>query len=288
MQPKFAVIILLAACAAVLWACSPEEAKQPDPPAPVPAPAEEETAPPPVARAQPVQALPQPAPAQPLPAPNPPGIPVARGLGVRPAPLPPGAAGILADPNGAELISSWRDAKVGDWVRFLTHNRKIALFEVTERVGMKLKVVARHFELDGTEIVHPPDIRPIDIKDDDKIRRQSLIQNPFIKRSAGEWKMFGSGRALKGEMHRVDNPSGDNNVSLSCRAVRCGGYTYDRRGRNPYVILVDFGDAENPPKWKHLKPAELLRFWYERRPWPEPPIPQGDPPEGEPAEPPEE
>jgi hypothetical protein len=204
------------------------------------------------------------------------------------APKPVNQPVVPANPNAAQIRSYWSDAEVGDWVRFMTHNQKIALFEIVQRDGDNIAFEARHFELSGKEIPRQePDIRKIDVQEDEKIQQAVLVQNPFVVRSVNEWKLYKSNRTLKGDMHQVDNPTGENNRSLSCRDVRCGSHTYQRRGQTPYVILVDYGDTGNPPMWDRINPADLLKYWHEKKDWPNKPKPQEDPFGGEPPEPPE-
>lgn len=201
-------------------------------------------------------------------------------------------AQILVDPEDtSQKLSYWRDAKVGDWVRFLTHNKKIALFEVTERKEDKIRFIAKHYKLSGEETPEDkPDIREVDIEHDDRIMRDTLRLNPFVERSTLQWKLFNSDKVLMCEHHFVPNPmTGEDNENLWCREIRCGGYVFMRRGNTSVLLLVDYGDAANPLKWNYLKPAELLRYWHENNKFThETPVPQEDPSESTSPEPPED
>jgi hypothetical protein len=205
--------------------------------------------------------------------------------------MPKDPYGILIDPEDTtQTFSYWRDAKVGDWVRFLTHQQKIAVFTVVERNGNKLKYQATHFELNGKEIPsEQPDLREVDIEGDEQVMRSSLIMNYFVTRRIYDWELYNTSKILHCERRTVDNPTGENNETCYAWEVRCGGYVYQRRGRSLVVLMVDYGDVENPPKWGHLDAADLLKYWYKfDRFLYEPIISQADPPEGEFPEPPEE
>ncbi len=182
----------------------------------------------------------------------------------KPAPTPEELrAQILLDPaDMSQKLSYWRDAKVGDWVRFLTHRADIAVFEVIRRDGKKVTFEFRLFELNGTRVEEEPDIREVNIEKDDEIMRAVLIQNPFVQRSVSQMKSFRSDRPLNCERHFVDNPRGENNETLWCRKIRCGGFVFMRRGNAAIVTLIDYGDAANPPRWHNLRPAELLKYWH--------------------------
>jgi hypothetical protein len=119
--------------------------------------------------------------------------------------------------------------------------------------------------------------------------RQTLVGIPFLVRTIYDWQLFNSDKVLHCERRTVDNPTGENNESCYAWDVRCGGYVFQRRGNNTYVLLIDYGDARNGPKWEHLKPAELLKYWYKwNRFIGEEEIPQEDPARGEPPEKPED
>ncbi len=204
----------------------------------------------------------------------------------------PRARDVLPDPyDDTKKYSYWRDAKVGDWVRFLTHQQKLATYTVTERKGSKIKFQARHFGLDGKEeSKEKPDIREQDVDKDNEIMRNSLLQNQFVMRFVYDWLLYKSDKVLTCERHFVPNPlTGEDNESCWSFDVPCGGFVFKRRGRTTYVVVIDYGDAEHPPKWDHLKPAELLKYWYQHNCFlDEEIVSQEDPPEGEPPEPPEE
>ena len=203
----------------------------------------------------------------------------------------PLARKLLIDPEDTSVVFSyWRDSKVGDWVRFLTHEQKIALFTVTNRDGQKVTIEAKHFELNGKEVPKKePDIRPVDLEKDDQIMRGTLVGIPFLVRTIYEWRLFNSDEVLNCERRTVDNPMGENNETCYAWDVRCGGYVFQRRGNNTYVLLVDYGDAEKAPKWEHLKPSELLKYWYKlNRFLDEKVVSQEDSPEGESPESPED
>lgn len=206
-------------------------------------------------------------------------------------PNDPRSKEVLLDPeNNKVTYSYWRDAKVGDWVRFLTYLQKLCIYEVIEREGANLKYQVRHFELTGEEIPKKePDIRKVDIAQDDKDTRGTLIGIPFLVRTIYDWPHYKSSKILLCERRNVDNPTGENNETCSCREIRCGGYVFQRRGNTTVVRLIDFGDAANPPKWDHLKPVELLNYWHKLNKFIDDPyIPQEDSPEGELPEMPED
>lgn len=203
----------------------------------------------------------------------------------------PRAREVLIDPHDESTVASyWHNAKVGDWVLFLTWEKKLAMYTVAERDGMKLKYQARHFERDGTETsAAEPDIRSVDIQKDDEITRSSLIQNILITRTVYDRKLYNSDKVLVCERRYVPNPSGENNETLWSREVRCGGYVFQRRGSTAVVTLIDYGDAQHLPKWDSLKPAELLRYWHENDKFIfEELVVQDDDPRGEPPEMPED
>jgi hypothetical protein len=204
----------------------------------------------------------------------------------------PLAREILIDPENRETSASyWRDAGVGDWVRFLTHEKKLCIYEVVRRKGDRLEIEAKHFELSGECTDDQPDMRESSIEEDDRRWRNILLTSPGYGgvRDVQEWKLFNTERILNCEHYFLDNPKGDKIENLWCREIRCGGYVFMRRGTKTYILLVDYGDAGSPPKWEHLEPKELLNYWYRyNRFLFEKHAPQEDPPEGEPPEPPEE
>jgi hypothetical protein len=203
----------------------------------------------------------------------------------------PKAREILPDPEDESIIYSyWRDAQVGDWVRFLTHQQKIALFTVIGREDSKLRIEAKHFELDGREVPKDkPDIRSVKLDEDQMITRNSLLQNPFVVRTVYEWDLFNTDRMLYCERRTVDNPTGEDNETCYSWKIRCGGYVFQRRGNNLVVLLIDYGEAENPPKWGVHKASALLKYWYEfNRFLDQPVVAQEDPEDGELPEKPEE
>jgi hypothetical protein len=185
----------------------------------------------------------------------------------KPAPKPepePDPKSILLDPNDmSQQLSYWGDTKEGDWVRFLNWKKDLIIYKVVKRDGDTIKLEVKQYTREGKEIPEEePDIRQLDVAQDDRIMRDSLNMNPYIERSVSKWQLYGSAKTLHCERHWVPNPmTGDNNETLRSRDVRCGGLVFMRRGNTTYVILVDYGDAQHPPKWDNLKPAELLKYW---------------------------
>jgi len=202
----------------------------------------------------------------------------------------PLAEKLLRDPEKDEVYSYWKNARKGDWLRFLTHQQQIALMTVVEKDGDALKVEFRHFDLKGQEEKKDkPDIRPYSIKEDDEIMKSSLLNNPYVTRSIAKWKVYNGDKTLDCEMRFVDNPTGEKNENLYSWDVRCGGFVKMRRGNFTYITLIDYGDAENPPTWENLKAQDMLNFWYVHNVFTgEPVILQSDPPEGEMPEMPED
>lgn len=212
----------------------------------------------------------------------------------KPAPKPepePDPKSILLDPNDmSQKLSYWRDAKEGDWVRFLNWRKNLIIYKVLKRDGDVVKLGVKEYTRAGKEIPEEePDIRQVDIKQDDEIMRNSATQNPFVERSVFKWKLYESNKVLHCERHYVPNPmTEEHNEVLWSRDIRCGGFVFMRRGDNSYVIMVDYGDKEHQPKWDHLKPADLLKYWQNNDRFTfEKLTPQKDPPGGEPPEKPE-
>jgi hypothetical protein len=227
--------------------------------------------------------------------PEPEPAPAAK-LEPKPKPAPkqepePDPKSILLDPNDmTKKLSYWCNAKEGDWVRFLNWKKNLIIYKVVKRDGDIVKLEVKQFTREGKEIPEEqPDIREIDVKQDDKISRDILKMHPLLERSVFKWKLYGSDRVLHCERRYVPNPmTGENNETLFSRDIRCGGFVFMRRGDTSYVIMVDYGDAEHPPKWEHLKPADLRKYWQKyNRFLSEKPDSQKDPPAGEPAEKPE-
>jgi len=213
---------------------------------------------------------------------------------LKPAPKPepdPYPAGILLDPNDmSQKLSYWRDTKAGDWVRFLNWQKNLIIYKVLKRDGDIVKLEVKQYTRGGKEIPEEqPDIRDVNVESDDKVMRGSLILNPLVERSVFKWKHYGDGKTLNCERRYVPNPmTGENNETLRSWDIRCGGFVFQRRGKTTYVIMVDYGDAEHPPKWDNLKPADLLKYWQENDKFTfEKLDPQKDPPGGEPPEKPE-
>jgi hypothetical protein len=203
----------------------------------------------------------------------------------------PKARKILVDPNDmSQNMSYWRDTKVGDWVRFLNHRQNVIIFELLERKDGKLKFSSKEYKRTGEEIPEKElDVRDVDIVKNDDIVRGPLLRNPLVVRTVYEWKLFKSDKVLYCERHNVDNPRGDNKETCWSREVRCHGVVFQRSGNNLVVVLIDYGDIDNFPKWDHLKPDELLSYWHKmNRFLDERIVAQEDPEEGEQPEMPED
>jgi hypothetical protein len=182
--------------------------------------------------------------------------------------------GILIDPNDkTKNMSYWRDAQVGDWVRFINHVGAIVVFTVVERDGSNLKFEAKLFSGDGKEVSMdkkgtviakppdaPPDIRLVDIEKDDAEARLLLKTNPFIKvRNVVDWKVLMSDKVIHCE-HRFTEKPDWTNETLYSRDVRAGGCVFARSNNDTYVLLLDRGDKNNLPKWD-IWTADDLKEW---------------------------
>ena len=210
----------------------------------------------------------------------------------------PMARKILTDPNDDSKSSSyWINAKVGDWVRFLNWQKNLIIFEVLSREGNKLKFIVKQYKRTGEEIPNidedgneKEDIRDIDIEGDSKLMKSSAIQNRFVERYIYEWPLYNTDKILYCERRWVPNPmTGENNDTCRSWDIRCGGLVYQRRGNTTYVTLIDYGDAENPPKWDHLDSADMFKYWHKYdRFLHQKFIPQEDPDRGEEPEMPED
>ncbi len=216
--------------------------------------------------------------------------------GPKPKPVPkpepePDPKSILLDPNNMmQKLSYWRDTKEGDWVRFLNWQKNLIVYKVVKRDGDTIKLEVKQYTRAGKEIPEEePDIRQLDVAQDDKLMRDSLKFNPLVERSVSKWKRYGDGKTLHCERRYVPNPmTEENNETLHSRDIRCGGFVFMRRGKTTLVVLVDYGDKEHQPKWDNLKPAELLKYWHQNDRFTfEKLKSQNDPPGGEPPEKPE-
>lgn len=206
-------------------------------------------------------------------------------------PNDPRARQILPDPNNNDVVFSyWKNAVVGDWLLFMTHQRKLALFTVSKNDGKKVEWKTRYFELDGTETTGSEQApRSVDLAGDDQVMRGSVIQNPFCVRTVYEWKLYKSDKTLLCERHTVDNPRGENNETCWCWDVRCYGVVFNKRGSNLVILLIRYGDAKTKLNLEEFKASELLRYWYENNRFRDDPfVSQEDPPEGEMPEKPED
>lgn len=204
----------------------------------------------------------------------------------------PLARKILTDPNDTEKPSSyWANAKEGDWVRFLNWQKNVIIYRVTKREGNMLKMSVKQYERNGKEMAEETeDVRDINIEEDDKVMRNSAIQNPFVERYVYEWPLYNSDKILYCERRWVPNHiTGDNNDTCRSWDVRCGGFVFQRRGNTTYVVIIDHGDAEHPPKWDHLDSADMFKYWHKYdRFLHQPFITQEDPERGEQPERPED
>ncbi len=206
-------------------------------------------------------------------------------------PNDPRAREFLLDPeDNSFTYSYWKDAKVGDWVRFMNHRQNVILYKVIKREGDKIQFTVIEFKRSGEEIPEEKlDVREAGITKDNEIKRGSLLNNPYNVRTIWEWELYGSDKIMLCERRNVANPRGDDKETCYNWDVRCGGYVFQRSGRTLVILMVDYGDAEHPPKWGHLKDAELLKYWYKfDRFLDEKVISQEDPEEGEDPEKPEE
>lgn len=204
----------------------------------------------------------------------------------------PKAREILTDPNDDSKSSSyWINAKMGDWVRFLNWRKNIIIYRVVKREGNNIEFSVKEYKRSGEEIPEEQeDIRKTNIEEDSKLMKSSAIQNRYVERYVYEWPVYNTDKTLYCERRWVPNPmTGENNDTCRAWEVRCGGLVYQRRGNNTYVILIDYGDAEHPPKWDHLDPADMFKYWHRYdRFLHQKFIPQEDPDRGEEPEMPED
>ncbi len=206
----------------------------------------------------------------------------------------PLAKKVLTDPYDESKSSSyWINAKVGDWVRFLNWQKNIIIYTVLTREGNKLSISVKQYKRDGEEIPETSgeeDVRKIDIEADSRLNRNSALQNPHVERYVYEWPLYKTDKTFYCERRWVPNPmTGENNDTCRSWEVRCGGLIYQRRGNTTYVTLIDYGDVEHPPKWEHLDPDDMFKYWYKYdRFLHQKPVSQEDPGRGEEPEMPED
>jgi hypothetical protein len=210
----------------------------------------------------------------------------------------PLARRILTDPHDESKSSSyWINAKEGDWVRFLNWQKNIIIYTVKKREGNILKIDVKQYKRTGEEIPNldedgneKEDVREIKIEGDSQLMRDSVLKNRFVERYVYEWPLYNTDKTLYCERRWVPNPlTGEDNDTCRCWDIRCGGMVYQRRGNTTYVTLIDYGDAEHPPKWDHLDPADMFKYWYMYDRFLHVPFnPQEDPERGEEPERPED
>jgi hypothetical protein len=206
--------------------------------------------------------------------------------------------GILIDPDDTtQKMSYWRDAKVGDWVRFLNHAGVIGMRTViSRREGSEVICEFRLFDGTGKEVdmdarghVIPrdpnakPEVKPVDVEKDDIIERGALKGNPVV-RSVVDWKVYKSDKVIQCE-RRFTQGEERTNDTVRSRDVRAGGWVFIRTGSQTIITLLDWGDKDNPPKW-NLWTDDELKNWKLRwdRPWDEEVVGDEDPQEPEPPE----
>ena len=207
--------------------------------------------------------------------------------------------GILIDPDDTtQNMSYWRDAREGDWVRFLNLAGLIGMRTViSPREGSKVNYEFRLFDRTGKEIDMDrngheiprdpnakPDITGIDIAVQDADTRNSLKTNPFITRSVVEWKVFKSDKVIRCERRLTQGMERTNDTVYS-RDVHAGGEVFARTGSQTIITLLDWGDKDNPPKW-NLWTDDELKNWKLRwdRSWDEELVSNEDLQEPEPPE----
>jgi hypothetical protein len=207
--------------------------------------------------------------------------------------------GILIDPDDTtQNMSYWRDAREGDWVRFLNLAGLIGMRTViSPREGSKVNYEFRLFDRTGKEIDMDrngheiprdpnakPEVKPVDVEKDGIIEREVLKVNPFITRSVVEWKVFKSDKVIRCERRLTQGMERTNDTVYS-RDVRAGGMVFARTGSQTIITLLDWGDKDNPPKW-NLWTDDELKNWKLRwdRPWDEELVSNEDLQEPEPPE----